>query len=98
MAWYRWDGNDLLLSLHVQPRASRDEWAGPMGDAYKVRIKAAPVDGKANAHLIRFLAKAFGVTRNQVHLVNGAGARRKTLRIHAPARLPLPAMNSVIVP
>ena len=98
MTWYRWDGNDLLLSLHVQPRASRDEWAGPMGDAYKVRITAPPVDGKANAHLIRFLAKAFGVTRNQVHLIKGVGARRKTFRIHVPRQLPLPAIKFVIVP
>ena len=88
--WYRWDGDDLLLSLRVQPRASGDTWVGPMDDAYKVRISAPPVDGKANAHLIRFLAKAFGVGRSRVTLVQGGSARRKLFRIQAPAKFPIP--------
>jgi hypothetical protein len=43
--WYRWDGDDLILSLKIQPKASRDELAEPLGDALKVRITAPPVDG-----------------------------------------------------
>ena len=90
MAWYRWDGEDLLLALLVQPRAARDGWVGPQGDAFKVRITAPPVDGQANEHLIRFLAKAFGVSRADVILLHGASGRRKTLRIHRPTLQPLP--------
>ena len=89
-SWYRWEGKDLLLNLRVQPRAGKDEFAGPHGDYFKVRITAAPVEGKANAHLIRFLAGAFGVTRDQVHLQNGTNARNKGLRIHAPKKFPIP--------
>lgn len=88
--WYRWDGDDLLLRLQVQPRASGDAWVGPMGDAYKVRISAPPVEGKANALLIRFLAKAFGVGRSRVTLVQGGSARRKLFRIQVPAKFPIP--------
>ncbi|HEX7029010.1 MAG TPA: DUF167 family protein [Gammaproteobacteria bacterium] len=85
---WRWEDGDLLLRLHVQPRASRDEIAGVHGDALKVRITAPPVDGKANAHLVRYLADEFGVPAGAVELVAGATGRRKLFRIRAPRRLP----------
>lgn len=89
MGWYRWQGQSLILSIRVQPRASRDEIVGPHGEeSLKVRISAPPVDGKANQHLIKFLAKAFGVAKAQVTLLKGAGGREKQLSIKAPARLP----------
>ncbi|MES9906302.1 MAG: DUF167 family protein [Sedimenticola sp.] len=87
--WYRWEGNDLLLQLRVQPRAGRDEWLAPHDNRYKVRITAPPVDGRANAHLIRFLAKDFGVGRTNVTLVNGENSRNKCFRIHSPKQLPI---------
>jgi len=86
--WYRWDGPDLLLALHIQPGARRDELVGPHGDRFKIRITALPVDGKANTHLIRFLADAFGVTTGAVELLAGSAGREKRLRIRAPRRLP----------
>lgn len=92
MSWCRWQGADLLLAVRLQPRASRDEIVGPHGDTLKVRITAPPVDGQANAHLIKFLADAFGVPRGQVTLVSGDTARSKQLRITAPRRLPPEAM------
>lgn len=86
-AW-RWDGRDLVLRVQVQPRASRDGFAGLHGDRLKIRLTAAPVDGAANAQLTAFLAAAFGVPKRQVQLVSGASGRAKTVRIEAPARLP----------
>lgn len=88
--WYRWDGDDLLLQLRVQPRAARDQFVGPHGDHYKLRITAPPVEGKANTHLIRFLAKAFGVGRSQVTLVTGESSKNKGFRIEKPAKYPIP--------
>lgn len=87
--WYRWDGEDLVLALHVQPRASRDEFAGPYGDRLRVRITAPPVDGTANAHLVRFLAKSFGVRGCDVRLEKGETGRDKVVRIRRPARIPV---------
>lgn len=87
-AWYRWQGEDLLLTLRIQPRASRDEIAGPYGEALKVRITAPPVDGKANAHLLRFLAEVFDVPPSSVELVSGETGRDKRVRISRPKRLP----------
>ena len=83
-----WQGEDLLLRVRVQPKASRDEISGLQGEALKVRITAPPVDGKANAHLIKYLAKQFGVAKSAVTLVSGETGRDKRLRIHAPAKLP----------
>lgn len=86
--WYRWDGNALLLRLRVQPRAGRTAFAEPFGDARKVTLKAPPVDGRANAELLRFVADTFGVPRADVVLVSGHQARTKQLRVQSPNRLP----------
>ena len=84
----RWEGEDLVLDLRVQPRASRDELVGPYGEQLKVRITAPPVDGKANDHLLRFVAKAFGVAPSAVTLVAGETGRDKRLRISRPRSFP----------
>ena len=87
--WYRWDSDRLILSILLQPRARRDEIAGPVGDHLKIRITAPPVDGKANAHLVRFLAKTFKVAPNRVYLPAGETSRRKRLGIKRPGHRPL---------
>jgi len=86
-AWYRWDGADLVLTLRVQPRASRDEML-PEASRLRVRITAPPVDGAANAHLLRFLAGRFGVALSRAELVRGMSGREKTVRIRAPSDMP----------
>ncbi len=86
--FYRWEGGALTLDVRVQPRASRDEIVGPHGGSLKIRITAPPVDGQANAHLIEYLAKAFGVPRARVTLLGGESSRDKRLRIDTPGRLP----------
>jgi uncharacterized protein len=83
-----WDGRDLILRVQVQPRASRNEFAGRHGDAFKVRLTAPPVEGRANEALIAFLAETFGVAKNQVALLRGDTARLKQLKIIAPRRWP----------
>jgi len=88
MHYLRKDGDDLLLELQVQPRASRDELVGAHGGALRVRITAAPVDGAANAHLLRYLAKVFAVSRRDVLLLSGETSRRKRVRIVRPRKLP----------
>jgi hypothetical protein len=89
--WYRWEGDDLLLSLRVQPKAVRDAFIAPLGDRYKIAISAPPAEGKANARLVSFLAKSFGVGRRGVVLVNGETSRNKGVRITAPRKMPIPA-------
>lgn len=86
--FFRWENDDLLLSIKVQPRASKDELAEVLGDSLKVRITAPPVDGAANQHLIAFLAKIFKVSKSQVTLISGETGRDKRLRVHAPKQWP----------
>ncbi|HSH29880.1 MAG TPA: DUF167 family protein [Thiohalobacter sp.] len=85
---YRWDGKDLILELHVQPGARREELAGLHGGRLKVRIKAPPVAGRANRGLIRFLADLFGVAPRDIELLRGETGRDKRLRVRHPTRLP----------
>ena len=87
--WYRWLGDDLELRLRVQPRGPRDEFVEAQPDHYRVRIKAPPVDGKANAALRRFLADAFGVSTSQVELIAGEASRHKRILIRSPRRFPV---------
>ena len=88
MSYFRWDGADLLLDCHLQPKASKDEFAGLHGERLKIRISAPPIDGRANAQLLAFIAKAFGVAKSQVSLDSGDSSRQKRVRIQAPRQFP----------
>ncbi len=79
-AFHAWDGEDLLLRVRIQSKASRDEIVGPHGDALKVRITAPPVEGKANEHLESFLGKELGVPKSRVKVERGAKGKEKTIR------------------
>jgi uncharacterized protein len=92
--WHRWDGGDLVLTVRVQPRASRDELLLD-GARLRARITAPPVDGAANAHLLRFIAAEFGVAPSRAELVRGATGREKVVRITAPKKLPDPLAASL---
>ncbi len=88
MGWYRWEEGDLIVNLRVQPRARLDAFVEPIADQYRVKITAPPVDGKANAHLKRFLATTFGVPARQVELISGTQSRHKRFLIRSPLKLP----------
>lgn len=86
--YYRWKDKSLYLRVRVQPRASQDGVGELVGDRLRIRITAPPVDGKANEHLIRYLARAFGVKPTAVRLARGHTGRDKVLEVNVPARLP----------
>jgi uncharacterized protein (TIGR00251 family) len=65
----------------VQPRAGRDEIAGERRGAALVRVTAPPVDGKANAALVKLIAKQAGVARGRVTIVRGQRSRDKLVRV-----------------
>ena len=87
-AWCLRDGADVVLRVLVQPRASREAFAGVVGDRLKVSLTAPPVEGAANAALCVFLAKQFGVPKRRVVLESGATGRRKRVRIMSATQLP----------
>jgi uncharacterized protein len=91
MSWYQWQQNDLILHLRIQPKASKDRFVGPYGEnEYKVAITAPPVDGQANARLLKFIAKAFDLPRSRISLVSGETSRSKCLKLKSPRHLPIP--------
>lgn len=77
------------LAVKVTPNAKRSEvigWiasgeAGGCGEALRIKLKAPPVDGKANKELIAFLAKTFGLPKTAVTIVRGEKSRVKSLEI-----------------
>jgi len=71
----------LNLKIHIQPGARKNEIVGLHGDAIKIKIKAPPVDGRANEELIDFLAKHYGVPKRSVQIVSGHTSRQKTVKI-----------------
>lgn len=71
----------MRLQLHVQPRASRTEVAGPHGGALRIRLAAQPVDGEANAELVAFLARRLRVPKAAVTIVRGETGRRKVVEV-----------------
>ncbi|QIU90399.1 DUF167 family protein YggU [Yokenella regensburgei] len=78
----------LVLRLYIQPKASRDSIVGLHGDELKVAITAPPVDGQANAHLVKYLAKQFKVAKRQVIIEKGELGRHKQVRIMNPQNIP----------
>jgi hypothetical protein len=77
----RQDGPDVLLELHVQPRAGRTElvWRAPA--RLTLRLTAPPVEGAANLACREALADLLGVPKSRILLLRGETARRKLLRI-----------------
>ncbi|MFW6202199.1 MAG: DUF167 domain-containing protein [Gemmatimonadota bacterium] len=69
------------LRVRAQPRASRTEIAGEYDGALKVRLAAPPVEGEANAELVRFLARRFGVPKSSVRIVAGETGRDKVVEV-----------------
>jgi len=84
------------LELKTIPNAPRDEIAGWIGTALKVKVHAPALDGRANDALLAFLAEKLGLARRAVTLVRGDKSRHKVVRLdgltlaEAKARLPLP--------
>lgn len=83
--WLQDQGNTCCLSLHIQPGAKKTEVVGVHGEALKIRLAAPPVDGKANASLLAFLAKTLGLPKNAVTLKSGETSRQKRIEIQSPA-------------
>jgi hypothetical protein len=71
----------LILELHVQPGASRTEFAGRHGDRIKLRLAARAVDGKANEALIEFLAEHYRVPKSRIRIASGLKSRQKRVVI-----------------
>jgi len=69
------------FAVKVHPRAKRNAVSGEVGDALKVSLTAPPVEGKANAACVEFLAEVLSVPKSSVSIAAGAGSRQKVIRV-----------------
>lgn len=71
----------MIVNVKAVPRSSKAGIDGWIGDALKVRVKCAPVDGKANKALVETIAEAFGVAKSRVRIVSGETSKTKRVEI-----------------
>jgi uncharacterized protein len=74
-------GEDVFVSVKVQPRASKNELGEVLGQELKIKITAPPVESAANEALVRFLAEVLDCPRGAVQLVRGQTSRHKTVLV-----------------
>lgn len=87
--------NGVVLNVRAQPRSSRAGLDSLMGDAVKVRLRAAPVDGKANKELVETLADAFGLPKARVVFKGGETSKTKRVLL---VGLSAAAVDSILSP
>jgi len=78
--------NSISFQVRVQPRASKDEVAGEMGGALKVRLRAPAVEDRANEALVEFLAELLKTSRSAVSILGGERSRVKRIEIRGVTR------------
>ena len=86
MAAVERSGDGLRLRIFLQPKAAKDQIVGLHDDELKISITAPPVDGQANAHLLKFLSKLFKVPKSSIVLEKGELNRHKQVLILALKR------------
>ncbi len=87
-SFFAWEGDTLVVNILGKPAASKDAIGKPMGTQLKVSVTAAPENGRATDHMVRFLAPLFGVAVADITVVFGRESVHKQLRIRAPHKLP----------
>lgn len=88
----------LRLAVQIQPNAKQGGVVGVFDDALKLRLQAQPIEGKANAALVTFLAQALGVPRSAVSITHGLTSKRKLVLVLAPGMAPEAAVARLSVP
>ncbi len=87
-AFFGWEGETLVVNILGKPSAGVDAIGKPKGAQLKVSVTAAARDGRATDHMVRFLAREFGVPASAIEVVFGRMNLHKLLRIRAPRKLP----------
>jgi hypothetical protein len=82
----------VILQVRVQPRASKDEVAGEMGGALKIRLRAPAVEDRANEALVEFLAALLKTPKSAVRILSGDRSRTKRMEISGVTRQQIEAL------
>ncbi|MBO5939939.1 MAG: YggU family protein [Kiritimatiellae bacterium] len=79
MSYFTETAEGVVLNVKAQPRSSKAGVDGLLGEAVKVKIRCAPVDGKANKELTETLADAFGIPKSRVLFKSGETSKQKRI-------------------
>lgn len=71
----------MRLAVQITPNARKTEVVGVIGDALKIKLQAQPVEGQANAALIKWLSQQLHLPRTAITLTHGTTSRRKLLEL-----------------
>lgn len=69
------------IKVKIIARAKRDEIVGWQGDVLKIRLKAGPIQGKANEALVDFLAKKWKIAKSDIGIIRGLKSKNKILEV-----------------
>ena len=84
--YFRIDGDKILLEIKAVPGASKTELAGIKDGRLRIRLAAAPEDGKANAELLNFLSKALNCPKRDLQFLSGEKSRLKVIALPLECR------------
>lgn len=79
MSFYTDSPEGVIINVRAQPRSSRAGVEGVVGDVLKVRLRSAPVDGKANKELVETVADAFDMAKSRVKFKSGETSKTKRI-------------------
>ena len=71
----------MIFAVRVQPRASKDEIAGEIGGAIKVRLRAPALEDRANVALVELLAELLKTPKSAVRILSGDRSRNKRVEV-----------------
>lgn len=75
------DQSGVRLAVQITPNARKTEVVGVIGDALKIKLQAQPIEGQANAALIKWLSQQLHLPRTAITLTHGTTTRRKLLEL-----------------
>lgn len=75
------NNNEVILDIYVQPGAKISQIVGTHGERLKIKIKAPPIDNKANSEVVEFFARICTTAKSNVILLSGDKSRNKRIKI-----------------
>ena len=80
-AWLHPNSEGFSIEVHVQPGARRSEIVGEHGGRLKLAVRAAPIEGRANAAAIELIAERLACRASAVRVAAGKASRDKRLQV-----------------